>query len=617
MENAAMQPPPSVIAVPEKIIVREFAARLGKPVTAVIAELIRNGVMATQNEEIDFDTAAVIANDFGIEAQRERSADDEAPSARELVQTIAEGKLTPRPPVVVVLGHVDHGKTLLLDAIRKTHIAKGEAGGITQHIGAYQVTVPTKEEPSPSGAPTKDEPSSKLRSDGGFRTITFIDTPGHEAFKAMRSRGAKVADVAILVVAADDGIQPQTIEALRIIEKAKLPFVVAINKIDKPEANAERVKKELAELNLLPEEWGGKTNVIPVSAKEGTGIPDLLDLTLLVADVEKDTIKADPAGPVLGMVIEAHIDKGEGPVATVVIHSGTLRPGDAVVVGKAFGRIRVLKDFRGHVVSQAPPSMPVRILGLKGTPEVGDLLRPAADLAGVRKELRKVQYTRKAAPIPEEKGEMSETAGQKAVNLVLKADTLGSLEAIGAALKDLDHPEVQTVIIDQGLGNITEADILRAETSGALLWGFNVQVSRAAEEVARGKHIAIKTYRIIYELLDEVRAEMEKLLVPEVVERELGSVKILAVFRSDKASMIVGGRVLDGKIENGAYAKTLRDGREIGRGQIAQLQVQKVSTQEVLRGQECGIKYRGEPIMAVGDLLVAYRREEWQRQLAA
>lgn len=605
------------ITLPDKIIVRDFAVKLERPVTAVIAELIKNGVMATQNEEIDFDTAAIIAEGLGVVA--ERAGEERAEAAATIQETILResvGTLVPRPPVVVVLGHVDHGKTLLLDAIRETHVAKGEAGGITQHIGAYQVTVPTKERSSQRESTGKGIPD-QVRDDGANRTVTFIDTPGHEAFAAMRSRGARVADVAILVVAADDGIQPQTKEAIAIMEQAKLPFVVAINKIDKPDANPERVKKELAEMNLLPEDWGGKTITVPVSAKAGKGIPELLEMVLLVADVEKDTIKADPSASPIGTVIEAHIDKGEGPVATVLVHSGTLRPGQTVSVGTAYGKIRSLKDFRSKSVREAPPSMPVRILGLKAAPAVGDLLRAATgELQSLRKELRKTQYTQKRKADQTERGEeLTDDPTRKTVNLVLKADTLGSLEAIHAALKELRHPEVRAVIIDEGLGNITEADVLRAETSGALLRGFNVTISRSAEEVAKGKHITIQTYRVIYELLDEVHGELEKLLTPEVVERDIGTLKILAIFRSDKASMIVGGRVQDGSMVHGATVKVVRDGKEVGHGQITQLQSQKQTVKEVPRGQECGIKYHGEPVIAVGDLLVAVEREERAKKL--
>lgn len=586
-------PAPKTIALPSRIVIREFAVKLGLPVAQVMAELIKNGIMSSQNEEIDFETASIIAEDFGVHARRlEGAAAEEATPTfiiDEWIKKEDPKTLAPRPPVVVVLGHVDHGKTMLLDTIRKTKVIESEAGGITQHIGAYQ-------------AVHKQRP------------ITFVDTPGHEAFSAMRSRGAKVADVAILVVAADDGVKPQTEEGIRILTETGLPFVVAMNKIDKPDANPEKVKKDLAARNILVEGYGGSIVAVPVSAKAGTNVDELLDQLLLVAEVEKGKLVANPKGALLGTIVESHVDSGEGPVATVLVHNGTLRRGDEVRAGAAFGKVKILKDSHGRLVETAPPSFPVRVLGLKGTPLVGDSLTIADDPKELRKQQKKVARTRPLNVAP--KGGPEEARADAAVlNLVIKADRLGSLEAIRDAIEKLKHEEVRIVAVEQGLGNITEADVLRAETADALLLGFHVAVTPSAADVARGRDLPIKTYTVIYELLDDVKASAEKLLRPTVTETILGNLTVLAVFRTEAAAQIVGGRVEQGSMVLQAAVRVLRDSQNIGSGKIVELQHNKTAAKTVGAGQEAGLKVQGFSGIQIGDVLQAYERVEQRRHI--
>ncbi len=589
----AQETAPKVIEIPSRIVIREFAVKLNLPAPQVMAELIKNGIMSSQNEEIDFETAAIIAEDFGYQAVRSDAALDAAPTFM-IDQWVAEENakfLTPRPPVVVILGHVDHGKTKLLDTIRSTKVVESEAGGITQAIGAYQAT-------------HRD------------RAITFIDTPGHEAFSAMRSRGAKVADVAILVVAADDGVKPQTKEAIDILTHAGLNFVVAINKIDKADANPDKVKQELAALNIAPEEFGGKIVMVPISAKDGTNINELLDAVLLVADVEKGKMVANPDGRLLGTVIESHVDSGEGPVATVLVHNGTLRAGLEIQAGNAFGKIKTLKDSFNHTVTEAPPSLPVRILGLKGLPQVGDSLTVATDLKGLKKKVKKSERERPLNIAPAKEPAESEQAKTVTLNLVIKADRLGSLEAIRESLKKLKHEEVRILVVTQGLGNITEADVLRAETSQALLLGFNITVTPSAQAVAKGRDLPITTFTVIYDLLDHVKAAAEALLKPEVFETPLGSLSVLAIFRTDPTSMIVGGKVTDGKIALNAKVRVLRKGAPVAAGTIVQLQQNRQTSKEVVAGLEAGIKFQGPPLIQAGDTLQAFTVEEKRKSIA-
>ncbi len=583
------------VNLPPVITVRDFAAKLALPLNIVISELMKNGILASLNERIDFETASIVAEDLGYEVGKEdkdvaAEAGLSTESLKVMLEKEGEEKLEPRAPVVVVMGHVDHGKTALLDAIRKTNVAKGEAGGITQHIGAYQ-----KEKKG--------------------RKITFIDTPGHEAFTVMRSRGARVADVGVLVVALDDGVQPQTVEVIKIINAAKLPFVVALNKADKPDADIQRVKTQLSEQGLVPEDWGGKTIMVPVSAKTGKGIDDLLDMILLVADLEKDKIRANPERRAVGTIIEAHVDKGEGPVATMLVQSGTLHRNDSLAVGgQLYGRVRFMKDWNGKAVDEAGPSTPVRVLGFKNPPQVGDIAEVPEDVGALKQVKKQYAVEKQAAPSltaqkAEEKGE------KKTVNIVLKADVLGSLEAIIGTLEKFQTPEVGVTVVGRGLGNISDGDIERAEATGAVVFGFNVLATREAEILARDRKVELRLYKIIYEIFDDVKRRMQALMPAEVITTHLGKLQVLAVFRADKTGQIVGGRVTEGKLATGASAVLYRGTDPIGEGTIAQLQSGKTDVKEVHQGQECGLRIACKTTILANDVLDVFTEEKRERKL--
>lgn len=587
------------IPIPATLPVRDLATKLGLPVTAITAELIKNGIMASINELIDFETATIIAEDLGKVVSLETEAES-APiiepgnDITEWLKEDPKAKLIARPPVVVIMGHVDHGKTSLLDTIRSTKVTEGEAGGITQHIGAYQITQHR-------------------------RLITFIDTPGHEAFSQMRARGAKIADVAILVVAADDGVKPQTTEALQIALEAKIPFLVAITKADKSEANPEKVKKELSELNVLSEEWGGKVPFVTVSAKTKTGITDLLEAVLLVADVDSSGLMVNPKREAIGTIIESHVDPQQGPIASVLIQTGTLKVGDNVAVGQVYGKIRSLKNDLGTSIKTAPPSTPVQILGLKAAPQVGDVLRVSDVDAGelkkkvkshqMRQHLRSVVgKTKSSTTSKEDQAEEDKKPKVKKLLVILKTDTVGSAEAIQASLKKIQHPEVAVEIVQRGMGIISDAEVLWAEGAKAAIYGFHVQVSPKAEQLAKSKGIAIKNYDVIYDLIDDIVRELEALLPPVIEELEIGRLKVLAIFRNENTFQVIGGKVTDGVIAIDAYVKVIRGGNEVTNGQITQLQSNKQNTKEVTSGNECGMKVECQPIIAVGDQLIASRK---------
>ncbi|OGY91438.1 MAG: translation initiation factor IF-2 [Candidatus Komeilibacteria bacterium RIFCSPLOWO2_02_FULL_48_11] len=583
------------IAIPDKITVSQLAEKLGQGVPHLIGYLMKNGIMASLNQQIDFDTATLVAEDYGFKVTRAQPAELTETEAsqnelRNLKQEIASDKdAVLRPPVVVVMGHVDHGKTTLLDAIRQTNVVAGEAGGITQHIGAYQV-----EEKG--------------------RRITFLDTPGHEAFKAMRARGGQVADVAILVVAADDGLKPQTLESINVIQKENLPFVVAINKIDKPGADIDKVKKELSEVNMVPEDWGGKTICVPVSAKQRLHIPELLDMVLLVADMEK--FSANPNRDALGVIIESHIDRGEGPVATVLVTAGTLRNGDEVVIGDTFGKIKALKDWRGANTPAAAPATPVKILGLKSAPAVGDILRVEETTRSLRKQIKKNYRFGEAAEAGTEQKTVSEETtlpeNVSQLTVIIKADVLGSLEALLPALKKLERQNVRIEMLKQGLGNITESDIALAESAGAVVYGFNVSLSAEARKVSYRSKVEIKTYKIIYELLDDVAARIKALVKTIVIEVPQGELVVLKVFKDSRAESIVGGRVNKAKISNKAKFRLLRNGEPIEEGKIIEIQQNRQSIDEAREGVECGFKVSGVRGIKEGDVLACYMEEERQ-----
>jgi len=584
------------ITIPSAVRVKDFAEKLKIPLSKVMAELMKNGVLSSMNEEIDFDTAAIVGQELGFEVLENRNigAEKEKTTVQKLESLLAEedeNKLKERPPVIVVMGHVDHGKTKLLDAIRKTNIVDAESGGITQHIGAYQA-----------------EKDGKM--------MTFIDTPGHEAFTTMRSRGARVADVAVLVIAADDSIQPQTKESIKIIKSAGLPMVVAINKIDKPDANPDKVKQDLAAMNLTPEDWGGKTITVPISAKQGTGIDDLLEMILLVADTEKEEIMANPNKSAVGTIIESHIDKGEGPVATILVQNGTLQNGDLVEVsGTFYGKIRAMKNFKGDDVNQAPPSMPVKILGLKAAPSVGDILEVKSDI-NRKSKLKRYQLKKQATDYtrPSE-AKKDKDKNAKSLDVIIKADVLGSLEAIIASLTNMDNPEVSVNIISKGLGNINESDIKHAGASDAFVLGFHVKPTQDAASLAREKKVEIKLYDIIYKLLEDVKSRLEELLSPEVIRTDLGRLKVLAVFRKEKNSMIIGGSVTKGIVKFGAKVDVFRDKVKLATGNITQLQINKVDVNEAETGKECGIKFEGKPVIEEGDFLEVYTEEVKEKKL--
>ncbi len=581
-----------MVALPPVVTVRDFAERLNLPLTSVIRELMKSGILATVNDRIDYNTAAIVAEDLGQTAEPEEKKDSAQDMAmldrlQEVIASEDKENLRPRPPVVVVMGHVDHGKTKILDSIRKTHVMEGEAGGITQHIGAYQV-------------------------EKKGRKITFIDTPGHEAFTVMRSRGAKVADIAILVVAADDGVQPQTKEAINIIQAAKLPFVVALNKIDKAEANLDRVKTQLAELGLNPEDWGGKTIMVPVSARAGTNIDQLLEMVLLVADLEKEKIMANPARLAIGTVIESHVDKGAGPVATVLVQSGTLKTGDLLGVrGIFYGRVKIMKDWKGEIIKEGNPGQPVVVLGFKVAPAVGDIAEVSALQATLEQKRMRVASE---APTRVVKAK-EEEAHKVTLNIVLKTDVLGSLEAILGMFEKLEHIEVGVKVIGKGLGSVTDADVSQAAAGNGMVFGFNVPVTTMAENVGREKNVEIKRYTIIYDLYDEIRARLETLLPKETFITELGKLEVRGVFRRESGMTIAGGIVTEGKLSAGAKLRIARGEEYIGEGSIMEVQSGKQTAKEVRGGQECGIKIQSKIKLEIGDRLEAYIEETRIRSL--
>jgi translation initiation factor IF-2 len=581
------------IALPKQMTVRELANTLHISVPLLMTELMKNGILSAMNERLDYDTASIVAEDLGFtvtQLDTEGSGEGTIEAGEKLKTSLATGVVQSRPPVVVVMGHVDHGKTTLLDAIRKTDVVASEAGGITQHIGAYQVHHNDK-------------------------TLTFIDTPGHEAFRTMRSRGAKVADIAVLLVAADDGIKPQTKEALEIIKGANLPFVVAINKIDKPDADVEKVKGELGALNLIPEDWGGSTITVPLSAKSGDNVDKLLEMVLLVADLNQDKIVADPNARALGSVIEAHVDRGEGPVATLLIQNGTLRTGEVIVQDDlSIGKARVLKNHLGETITEAGPAMPVRILGLKDAPEVGDVLE-AGD-AEVEYEVAKKKKQRQQVDITS-LGEESHSPDQATVPMLIKADVLGSLEAILESIAKLQHEDVRVQLIGKGLGNVTEADIMRAAaTTDSFIGAFHVQIPREVKELAEEQNVTIGEYDVIYDLIAEVKRRMNERLKAEIVRTDLGKAKVLAIFRQEPTRQIIGCAVTEGLLKPKATVNIYRNDEYVGQGYLEKLQSGKEEVTEVAEGAQCGMQIKDAPKIEDGDRFELYIEEEVKRTIS-
>jgi translation initiation factor IF-2 len=601
LEKEARKSSGITVAIADKLTVKELADLLQVPLTRLIMEFMKNGILATQNENVDHDTAALVAQELGFTvAEGSVESKVEETSHVENLQNILTTEAgVSRPPVIVVMGHVDHGKTKLLDSIRSANVMAQEAGGITQHIGAYQVvwTNPKTKEKSP---------------------LTFIDTPGHEAFSVMRGRGAKVADIAILVVAADDSVKPQTIEAINIIKAVKLPVVVAINKIDKEGADPKRVRADLSQHDILAEEWGGEVPMVEISAKQNLNIDKLLDVLLLVADVNADTIKANPERAAAGTIIEAHVDKGEGPVATVLVQTGTLKLNDPLVVnGEIYGKVRAMKDYKGESLTQAGPSCPVRILGFKVAPQVGDILdvgsASSANVINI-KEKRNIQSgaEKKTVSIT---ADPEEEEQKKVLNLVIKADTLGSLEAIIGSLDKIKNEEVGVRIVGKGLGNVQADDVAKAETTHGIICGFNVVPVPLAKNMIQDKNIQFLQFSVIYDLIDFVKVELKKLLNPEKIITELGSLKVAAIFRTAKGSMIVGGRVVSGKLKKEARVRVKRDGELIGQGKIGQLQSGQQTVNELPEGNEGGLQFDGKIKLEIDDILEAYKEEEKEKKL--
>ncbi|SMP10231.1 bacterial translation initiation factor 2 (bIF-2) [Desulfurobacterium pacificum] len=588
------------VVIPEVISVREFAERLGVEANQLLQDLIALGKFVAINQPIDFETASKVAEKYGKVVKLEGAEEEEALLEKELEEVPdKEEDLKPRPPIVTVMGHVDHGKTTLLDYIRNTKVAEREAGGITQHIGASVVEADTSE---------------------GKKTLVFLDTPGHEAFTAMRARGAQVTDIAILVVAADDGVMPQTIEAINHAKAAGVPIIVAINKIDKPGANPERVKQELTQHGLIPEDWGGDTVMVPVSAKTGEGVDELLEMIALQAELME--LKANPDKPARGVVLEAKLDKKRGPVATLLVQSGTLRVGDPIVAGLYAGKVRAMFDDKGKPVKEAGPSMPVEVLGLEGVPLAGDKFYVVKDEKTARKIAEKRQELARESALEKEKRVSLEElfaqmqAGEvKELNIVLKADAQGSIEAIRKSLEELSNEEVKVNIIHAGVGPITENDVMLAAASNAIVIGFNVRPDSAARKAVEKEKVDVRTYRVIYDIVDEVKKAMQGLLTPEEKEVYLGSAEVRATFKVPKVGTVAGCYVKDGVIKRNANVRLVRDGVVIYDGKIASLKRFKDDVREVQAGYECGVGLENFNDIKVGDVIECYTIEQVQKEI--
>ena len=575
----------------EKITVRDLSERIGKPAGEIIKKLMMLGIIATINNELDYDTASLVASEFGVELELKLAETAEDALEKEDVDD-AEEDLVPRPPVVTIMGHVDHGKTSLLDYIRKAHVTATEAGGITQHIGAYTVDL-----------------------DG--RQITFLDTPGHEAFTSMRMRGAQATDIAVLVVAADDGVMPQTIEAISHAKAAGVQIIVAINKIDKVGANIERIKQQLTEYELVCEEWGGDTIMVPVSAVTGEGVDQLLEMILLVAEVQD--YRANPNRKARGIIIEARLDKGRGPVATVLVKNGTLRVSDTIVAGTAYGRVRAMVNDRGERVKEAGPSQPVEVIGFNDVPEAGDIISAVDDdkLSRQVAEERKDKL-RRALIKDQQKTTLDDlfnqiSAGQiKDLNLIIKADVQGSVEAVRQSLEKLSNDEVRVRTIHGGVGAITETDVMLASTANAIIIGFNVRPDNNAREMAEREKIDIRLYRVIYQAIEDVENAMKGMLAPKFKEVLLGHAQVRQTFKVSGVGTIAGSYVTDGKIARNAQIRLLRDNVVIHEGKIDSLKRFKDDAKEVNTGYECGIGIENYNDIKENDVIECFVMEEVQ-----
>ncbi len=581
-----------VIQIPQSLTVKELADLLQVSPAQVIKELLNNGIMANINQTIDFETAAIVAQDLGFETKEAEIVEEvlagvSAGAEDRLVEDAAS--LVPRPPVVTIMGHVDHGKTSLLDAIREANVTAREAGGITQHIGAYQVEIRGQK-------------------------ITFLDTPGHEAFTAMRARGAQATDVAILVVAADDGVMPQTQEAIDHARAAKVPIIVALNKIDKANANPDRVKQQLADAGLLIEDWGGNIVCVPVSAKKRQGIETLLEMILLVAEMAE--LKANPTGPARGVVIEAELDKTRGPVATMLVQRGTLQVGDNLVIGQVSGKVRAMFNDRGKGVKRAEPSTPAKILGLADVPQAGDTFEVVSDektarlIAASRAKQKQAEAATAQRAVTLDDLFAQIQAGQmKELNIILKTDVQGSIEPIRTSLERLSDENVKVSVIHQGTGNVTESDVLLGQASKAIIVGFNVRAEPGARKAAETGGVDVRHYDVIYNLVDDVKKALQGMLEPKYVEVIDGRAEVRQLFKIGKGEFIAGSAVTDGKITRGDFARIYRDDKIIHDGKVASLRRFKDDVKEVATGYECGISIEGFGEIQPGDIIEAYRKE--------
>lgn len=585
----------TTVEIEDMITVGTLAERLSIPVSRLIGELMKNGVMATVNERIDFDTAQIIVEELnlGLSVTKRKTVE---PAAVVREKPVASATAQSRPPVVAVMGHVDHGKTSLLDAIRGAQVVKGEAGGITQHISAYQVQ-------------------------HGDRQITFLDTPGHEAFAAIREHGAMLTDIVVIVIAADDGIKPQTVEAIRFARKAGVKIVVAANKIDKEGADINRLKQQLSEHDLLTEEWGGDTIVLPVSAKTKDGIPALLDMILLVTDVEE--LKADTDVPARGLIIEAHVEQGRGPVANALVEAGTLKPGQFIVAGGAYAKVRNLETTQGKPLKEATPSTPVSITGFKTLPEFGD------EFIVVKSEKEARQQAAATAADKSASGGRMDIGSSELIrlinrdnklqelNIIIKADVQGSLTSVIDSLKALDTDEVSVRIVGSGVGPVSENDLHLAHSSKAIIYGFHVDLPTSGRQQASRDKISVRLYQVIYELIDDVKEELSQLLSPEIVETELGRLIVKGIFKTTKTEVICGGEVTKGKLTAPALARITRGDEDLGEVEITGLKRGPAEAKEIFEGEMCGMSLATTKRLELqeGDRIEAFTREAVQRQL--
>ncbi len=577
----------------ENVTVKTLSEKTGRPVSEIIKQLMMLGVMANINSSIDFVTAELVAGELGVKLEHKVEKSFEEQMLEDVkVHEEDEKDMQKRPPVVAVMGHVDHGKTSLLDAIRKTNVVSGEAGGITQKIGAYQVTVNNEK-------------------------ITFIDTPGHAAFTAMRARGAKVTDIAVLVVAADDGIMPQTIEAINHIKAANVPMIVAINKIDKPEANIERVKQQLAENGVLPEEWGGDAILVPISAKKGIGIDELLKMILLVAEVQE--LKANPKQSAVGTIIEAELDKNRGPVATVLVQNGTLRVGDSIMSGVSYGKVRAMYDENGKSVKVATPSTPVSVLGLDSVPNSGEKVFAVDEKLSkqvIQERIAKAKENRANSTSGVSLEDFMDKVNEgklKALNIIIKADVQGSVEALKQSLTAIKNEEAKVVCIHSGAGAVTESDLLLAQASNAVVINFNLKASSKIEQIAESMGVQIKSYKVIYEVVDDVTNALSGMLSVKYEEQTIGHAEVRAMFKLSTSGIVCGCYVKDGKVTRNSFVNVYRNNEKILETSVEALRIQKDDKAEVNYGYECGIKLKDSTGVSVGDLLEIYQKVEVKR----